>query len=362
MEYQSYSHFLENAVSKFSALTVKRLIKILSSRGIITEDNQIELDRPDIIDVSNFNSMKEKLLHAISSSNEAVRVVENWEFIKAYKYSIIFETETDLENLNIKFYIDSGNIFPENTLDHEAMYSIVTKPIYYQQGDIILLKFLLRQEFHEVLTGDEILNKYTIVVALHTDLNIVEIRFDATQSIGQSTALIYMEMVKAIRNWLRNTLSIQTIAFPLNDAINSVTDPLRDDIVVAGKNYKFVDGSTADLFSNRDEVDYSLPFISEIRDIIQQYAEELEQCPKIRQVLIDYLKEKEDDSNSDWIMITWKDEIKSHKICIKCTFNYYEQDYDQIMHYSNALIDMEKMNHVTRYLVNNYRNRQIVES
>ena len=99
--------------------------------------------------------------------------------------------------------------------------------------------------------------------------------------------------------------------------------------------------------------EYILPFIGELRSLLNDNQAELEKVPDFREALEQFMFEMEEMSDYPWIELLWENEIKTRSNRVKFVFNYMNKSYCLIQYYySNVLIGMERMNYVIEYIVN----------
>ena len=122
--------------------------------------------------------------------------------------------------------------------------------------------------------------------------------------------------------------------------------------------YMFLkDGGKAQLAVGNNE-EYVLPIIGELKNIINELKEELDKNVKIKDALEQFIYEKEETTDYPWIEVLFLDEegIKTRNNHVKFTFNYMNRKYCLITYYYNdTLIEMERMNNVTRFIGENIK-------
>lgn len=142
----------------------------------------------------------------------------------------------------------------------------------------------------------------------------------------------------------------------LEPIIEYIKNNKQDEVILFGQYMELGNGGSATLEVGKNE-EYVLPFLGELKQILIEYEDEFDKSPTLKEVITQFIIEKEETSNYPWIMLRWKDEIKTRSIDVKFSFNYMQQDYCLLQHYSNANIGMERMNYVTRYIV---KSRELV--
>ena len=147
----------------------------------------------------------------------------------------------------------------------------------------------------------------------------------------------------------------ELIPLELDFLISKSKDNTDDNLKVTSQAMNLSNGSSVQLDVG-DNDEYVLPFIGELRNLMNEYQKELENCPKLKDALEEYLFEKEEMSEYPWIELMWEDEIKTRSKRIKIVFKYKKMDYSLIQHYSNnTFCGMERMEYVTKYINENRR-------
>ena len=96
---------------------------------------------------------------------------------------------------------------------------------------------------------------------------------------------------------------------------------------------------------------YSLPYISELKSIINNYEEELDKCPNIKRELNRLVSVREKTSEYPIIEVDFVGKPVNH---VKFTFDYYNTGYCMLNFYSHKdLIGMERMDDVTEFIKEN---------
>ena len=102
---------------------------------------------------------------------------------------------------------------------------------------------------------------------------------------------------------------------------------------------------SAELTASQDE-DYILPFIGEIQELIDENEELFNQNKEIKDLLQEYIKEKEATASYPYVYLLWKKAVISKGFIVKVTFSYFDGMYIQLQHITGTCTDfsMERMN------------------
>ena len=138
----------------------------------------------------------------------------------------------------------------------------------------------------------------------------------------------------------------------LLDVENGNFEAARELLFLKNDIMKLPNGGNAQLDVGNNQ-EYILPFIGELRSLLNDNQAELEKVPDFREALEQFMFEMEEMSDYPWIELLWENEIKTRSNRVKFVFNYMNKSYCLIQYYySNVLIGMERMNYVIEYIVN----------
>ena len=98
MEIMDYKKYVASTVLAYSSKYQKHVKKLFLEAGLVSEKEQLRLETLHSIDIAGL-PLQAQLEKCISESEDALGVVENWEFVKDYKYSVLFTAE------NAKYYL-----------------------------------------------------------------------------------------------------------------------------------------------------------------------------------------------------------------------------------------------------------------
>ena len=90
---ENYLEYLEKTIELYPDKLKRYLVKRFIQKGIATKEvdtsGQLCLDGMDMVDISE-KALTEQLVPCIRQSKRACFFIEKWEFIKDYKYSVLF--------------------------------------------------------------------------------------------------------------------------------------------------------------------------------------------------------------------------------------------------------------------------------
>ena len=93
MQLNNYLEYLEKTVMAYSDKVKRHLVKQFIQHGIATKQTdtsgQLYIEGLETVDISE-KTLSEQLVTCIHQSKRAGYALEKWEFLKDYKYSVIF--------------------------------------------------------------------------------------------------------------------------------------------------------------------------------------------------------------------------------------------------------------------------------
>lgn len=357
MERANYIQFVKSTIGGYSNKINKYLYRNFIDMGIVNKDSASKLDLEGLspVDVSMYGTISEKVQACVENNLKALREFERWEFIKDFKYSVVYLCDNFDDTVKKIQNIADYNIFENG--EHEYMFDTFKKPIRFELEKYIFLKFNLKFAAIHPSTGEELVVKYPFLVVFHKDTKIVEFRFDTLERffLGDSNdSRTYSLKISLMEKFLLDEYGCILSAMDLNFLITvTKSDPK---VQLISQYMKLSNGGNAQLEVGNNE-EYVLPFIDELKNIIRDFNEDLSKIPGLQDALQQFMFEIEEMSDYPWIELLWDNEVKTRKIRVKFVFNYMNNAYCLMQHYySDALIGMERMNHVIDYIVKNREN------
>lgn len=354
MEFDNYFDYVKNTVELYPQKLKKHLIDIFEEKEIIIRDKkkvmQVSLEGIGMTNIAG-QTIDEQLNSCFEAGKEAIKVFEEWEFEKDYKYSVLFEVE------NFKDIIDNvSSIESIEEKDACLIYNgYFEKPVILNTIDYSYLKFNLMYSSYNFEQGKEILMKYPFLVVFDKKLHIVEFRFDTLKSIfynDKNDKFVYVRFIDNMAKYLQQEFQciLKTIDLTFVKNLNH-----RDNkhLKLIAQSMRFRNGGQAQLEVGNNE-EFMLPFIDELKSLMYDFQDDLNKIPKLKNALEEYINEKVDMSDYPWIELLWVNDKATRNIRVKFMFNYLGQEYTLMQHmYSQALIGMERMNYVKEYIVEN---------
>ena len=367
MTREEYLLYIEGAINSYSTKEKEYLKELFIENSIAYDKLQIKINDKNIsakptesIDITDLE-VSEQIEKCISDSKEAVKILEDWEFIKNYKYSVIYTVESNFEDLILNI-TNSSNIIKKNKISDECGYMFdfekfdSLEPIIRENNDtkLLFLKYNLKFEAIHPQTQEEMLVKYPLLVIIHKAENLIEFRFDNLNKIFFfGNKRFYLELVYKTADHFNRTFNADIIPLDLDFMIAKSKN--HDKIKLIAQYIKTADGGHARLEVGNNEK-YILPFIGELNLLMQENKSEFDKAPFIKGLLEQFIHEKEETSDYPWITVLWENEIKTRSTQVKFTFNYANGNFCLLQHYyNNILLGMERMNNVVRFIGENRR-------
>ena len=156
MQLNNYLEYLEKTVMAYSDKVKRHLVKQFIQHGIATKQTdtsgQLYIEGLETVDISE-KTLSEQLVTCIHQSKRAGYALEKWEFLKDYKYSVIFTCDDFSSTLK-----KAQEIIPlENTYENDYLYTSFVKPVAYSMDGYYFLKFNLAYAAIHPLTQEEFL-------------------------------------------------------------------------------------------------------------------------------------------------------------------------------------------------------------
>lgn len=354
MKRDSYINYIEYTLKSYNKVTKNKLLDLYKQENIVTrKDKQVNLFCMDSIEIDN-NDIDNTLVECIKKKPKAVEIYEKFQFTRAYRYGVLF-TCTNFDDIVHK--IDDIQEYKYNSEDIRLDDSLKNPRKMIQDNDVILL-FDRKFEAVHPQTEEELLLHYPIVIVLHKENNIIELRFDSIKRLfieNENNQTLYIEIIDQVVTYFNDNYNIKLIPMDLTFMKNIADDDHNSNIKLISQYMNMKNGGKAELNVGNNE-EYVLPFIGELKNLMNDLKEELDKNIKIKDALEQFIYEKEETTDYPWIEVLFLDEegIKTRNNHVKFTFNYMNKNYCLITYYYNStLIGMERMNNVTRFIGEN---------
>ena len=256
----NYLLYIQQTVLSYSTKSKQHILKLFIEKNIASKDDningQLKTDGEECINVSGMD-LDAAILYCLERKEEAIRIVENWEFVKDYKYSVLFtsdEFDSVVEQIRKIGMVEDS--------EQEYIYNSLKQPLYFEDDKRCYLKFNLAYAAVHPVTREEILLKYPILIVFHNESKIIEFRYDVLKKVFviDQEQDSYVYMIDTLKNILQNTYSCTLQGFDLNYMINVAKN--NDDVKLIAQYMKINTGQYAQLEVGNNQ-EYILPFIGE---------------------------------------------------------------------------------------------------
>lgn len=357
MDERTFLDFYKNTVLGYSKGVLNHICTRLENEHKISFEAQRSLDdSDDILYFENKRDLK-KIITDTTADIKFAGFYEAWEFSKLFKYSVPLFFETP-EGMSIKELFVQNNIQQFNRLNYQPERILNTSlkdstPLFWENDGEIFLKFVLQKDYLIPETFERIDYRYPIVVYFNTENSILEIRYDAMKygSTGIITTDGYEQLVTDCITWLRKKLRIDAYTCDHTDIISVINDKQNEEVKIYKQLMELSTGGSAELTAS-ESADYVLPFIGEIRELIEENEEIFNQAEDIRNLLVQYLADKEATASYPYIYVKWVNPVESQSYIVKVTFDYLSRKYTLLQHITGSCKDlgMGRMNNAIKYL------------
>lgn len=356
MDQKTFLEFYKNTILGSSNSILNYICALLEKENKITFEAQCKLgDSNDTIYYSSKRDFK-KIITETTTNIKFVGFYEYWEYIKLYKYSVpLFYEESENESIE-NCLLESGiKEFDLNNYDPELVLNTSLKeatPMYWKQNGDIFVKFVLQKSYVLPDTFDQIDYRYPIVIYINKENHILEVRYDAIKynnNVFSNGA--YENILFECINWLQNNLHLRLYLCEHKNILPIINDKQNEDVKIYKQLMQMDTGASAELTAS-ESTDYVLPFIGELKELIDENEELFDQAEDIKKILLQYLDDKEATASYPYIYIKWVKPVESQSYIVKIIFEYFSQKYTLLQHITGNCKDlgMERMNDAIKYL------------
>ncbi len=353
MEQNTYIEFYSNTIEDYSN-QMKRQISIMleKERKIRYEKQQSFLDDKHCMyfDKKDYANIIKKTVSDINFIN----FYDKFDFLKMYKHSVPFFYEGFSDEI-IEGLLNTQNKLKQYSEEIPTEYTIASGieeviPVFYKLDDeSFFIKFVYQKFYFKPDTGEEVNYRYVIVVYFNKKSKMLDIRYDSLKFFSGDSRLIYNKNIENILFWLKSNLKINIYNCDSKNFLDIIN--VKDSEVKVFKQMMDMGSSGQAELTASEDSDFILPFIGEIKELIDENEELFNKVPEIKKLLEDYLTEKEITASYPFVYLMWKRAVVAKQFIIKVTFSYFENNYIQLHHITGNCIDvrMERMNDAIQY-------------
>lgn len=363
MEKEIFYQFYKNTVLSYRKDIQNRFCKKMLERNIITNKEPCFPLENGILYVP----VKQDSNITISQVSEQLRyayIFEELEYTKLYKYSIPLmykcKTETDTINSIIDSLCKSEIIYEFcSNESFEPVYEIATDisqvvPYFTKKDNNYYIKFVIQQSYiKDQFDVDVVDYRYPIIICINTTDELIDIRFDGLKySVdGQPTIDFFKKICKDIISWIIDTLNITVFECSNNSMYEAIKSDKSGKVKICRQMMTLATGGSADLTAADNEDNPTLPFVDEIRELINENALLFDNSPEIKELLTKYIDDKEATADYPYIYIKCLNDIASRNFLVKITSSYIDGKMTlQFLSGSTNKMGMERMDYVIGFL------------
>lgn len=347
---------VETVLNTYAKYIQKDLLGTLEQHGVVKLKKKMNIKKgTQIIDLSE-TAEDERLTEGLAFQ-PVMKALEKREFIKSYHFSAIFAVNGK-QQTNFSELVQEGkllnftaeNFAHDNVMDVNHPTEVV--PTMFAIGNIKIIKFTKILTGFLPITASRKRIKYNVLGVYHEYLDILEIRFDRAGSLYQyEDELFYHNQVLGVLNWFEKVANFEMENINIPPVISYINKKDQDEVVVHSQAMSMSTGAKAELYTAENGAPI-LPLLGELKELIKTHEELFEQSPEIKNLLDRFITQTEDTSDLPWISLRWKGDARNEGILVKFKHNYENKGYT-LLNYFGRQTNMEKMNNVTKYIIDN---------
>nr|WP_243126360.1 hypothetical protein [Acetivibrio ethanolgignens] len=356
MDETTFLEFYKNTILCSSNNFQHFICKQLETENRITYDAQCKLsDNEDTLFFESKRDFK-GIITKTATTKSFMNFYEELEYKKLYKYSVPFfynTTEKTIEDILIEKQIkvfDKECYQPDYVIDRNLKEA---EPVVIMENGKYFVKFVLQKVCLQSETFDQIVYRYPIVIYINPSINILEIRYDSmrysyNEQVDRDS---YSKIVTTCIEWIKDTLELELFVCEHTDTIKIINDIQNTEVRMYKQMMEMKSGGSAELTASENG-DYLLPFIGELRELIDENEELFNEADEVKQLLLQYLYEKEATASYPYIYVKWVKPVEPQSYIVKLTFDYFNDKYTLLQHITGNCKDlgMGRMNDAIEYL------------
>lgn len=330
------------SVNEYTMQSAHSLVDLLIQDGIATKKEKEKETKLYIGEMTD----KKGLFFCLSRMNNSIKSIEKWEFEKNYRYSMIFQFSDFNESILQELTANQDAFWYNDIEEYEELNAIIQKPSIVKENDKYIIKFNLRLDATDTF-GKELKKRYSVIGIFYIAENIFEVRFDG---LAAQFSKDKFRFAQNVLTWVRTYMKVNLVPIELNDIVDYIKRNGKEkDVVLAGQDMLMASGAKATIDIGNDDNEI-LPFIGELKAIMEEYSEELSKVAELKTALDDFIYEKENLSEFPWV----KFKFGEKSIEVKFTFNYGKENGCLLQHLYSPLKSnqgRERMDYVTNYII-----------
>lgn len=297
----------------------------------------------------------ERIDACIDKNNLTLKLLDLLEVKKGYRYSIILKyKEINFENL--REAIDKVGINLQSEYYNEYSEYINSDQIhYFEDENCFFIKF------HKYISEIDKKNiskkylRYPIVFVFHKNLNLFEVRFDRLSYDGDYS--FHFITMKARLSQLQSIYNFQYEYFEVENSIREIVSEYKDFVAEIIWSFETAKSKGLTLRVGEDGV---MPFLGDIERLVNELRSKYGNEKNANECLNEienYMNLTKRFANEKFRILSWLKYIDNGNtielektIDLKIIFNYNKNNYTLLNIYDNEINDMERINHVIRFI------------
>ena len=338
--------FKNTILDIYPSYAKKVILKQAVNEGLVINNkkhsDQLTLNFTDSIDVSDDETIEDKIRHILDSEN-ILSMIEEYDYKKPYRHFCYFKyLSLDVKRIEELVKNKRVNVFDKK---NQKAIDDSEKPTIYLLGEQIYFKFsyMLQNDIGNTI-------KYVMLAIIDKDKGILEIRFDRVGIAYKNSHNYYKDKIADILKYLKENIDLDTEEIDFKAVVDFMKSE-RDDITIVAQRMTR-NGTTAYLEAYEDEASI-IPILGELDSFIEEQKELFDRddnTREIRKKLQDFREEIEVKSDMPLVKIR----MDESGIKFGITHNYKDTEYSLFMLYGE-LIGEEMMSSVKEYVMQCYK-------
>lgn len=351
MDKRTFLAFYKSTMLGYSKNFQNYALQLMGRQEHVSFDPQVGLaEAPSVIYLE-----KEKAIAETSIDLRFSGFYEQLEFFKLFKYSVPFfyKLPSGKTLVNSLSEVSCVSFVRENFTPNYLLATSIDEesPMYLESDSNVYVKFTLQKHFFKTDNGEAVDYRFPVVIYFNESFHILEIRYDSPRhdpnfSKGGNERLV-LDCIK----WLKEYLGIKLFACEHINLISTIKNTPDGDAKIYKQMMELKSGGSAELTASADR-DYVLPFTGELRELITENEELFSKAPELRELLLQYLEEKEATANYPYVYVKRVKPVETNSYIVKITFDFIDSKYTLLQHITGECRDLgkERMNDAIKYL------------
>lgn len=313
-------------------------------------------EKDGVVLLTGMSNHTERISTCIDKNNLTIKLFDLLEIKKGYRYTIIFkhrgidfkDLRESIANIAIDLNSDYYNEYNGNVDDDEVH--------YYEDTRNFFIKF---HKYIDVIDKKKVQMRYLrypIVFVFHKDMNLFEVRFDRL-AIDNDYRFYHDTMIARVSqlNSIYDKIGYEYL--DLESTIREIVNEHKDCVEEVIWSFETAKSKGLTLRVGEDGV---MPFLGDLELLVNELRRKYDEDNNVDECLKEienYMNKTKKFANEKFRILSWLkynengQNIKLDKsIDIKINFNYNNKKYALLNIFDNEINDMERINHVIRFI------------